>query len=264
MAKGMEFADPHKGQKLTVQTVAEDELEVVGHQRKARPAHVKNIISSIERIGFVVLMIVVERDGQYVIIDGQHRFQAAKKLGIKEFPVVVVPEELARRMMNLNIEKDLNIREKSYVSLSIYQDMLEETPDLAEDEDEVIDSIQQAHYVTLGLAYKKAARLAGSSFEAILKRCDTFMSSALRDAFDIREQRAARIIEANELIKSVTEKIKEMGAYHSFITAQIISYANPLKRKRGTAEYDETFEKLIEKLRKAEEKPESVLKEPVG
>lgn len=259
----MEFTDPHKGQKLAVQTVGEDDLEVVGHQRKARPAHVKNIVSSIERIGFVVPLIAVEQDGRYIIIDGQHRFQAAKSLGIKEFPVVVVPTEIARRMMNLNVEKDLNIREKSFVSLSIYRDMLEETPDLAEDEAEVVDSIQQAHYVTLGLAYQKAARLAGSQFEPLLKRCDTFMATALRDAYDTREQRAARVLEANDVIKSITEKIKEMGAYHTFITVQILSYANPLKRKRGAAEFDETFEKLIEKLRKAEEKPESVLKEKV-
>lgn len=264
MTNQMQFPDPHKGQNLAVQTVGEDELEVVAHQRKARPAHVKNIVASIERIGFVVPLIVVEQDGRYVIIDGQHRFQAGKTLGVKEFPVVVVPQELARRMMNLNVEKDLNIREKSSVSLSIYRDLLEDTPDLAEDEAEVVDSIQQAHYVTLGLAYQKAARLAGSSFEPVLKRCDTFMATPLRDAYDTREQRAARILEANDLIKSITEKIKEMGAYHQFITAQILSFANPLSRKRGSAEFDETFEKLIEKLRKAEEKPESVLKVAVG
>lgn len=50
-----------------------------------------------------------------MIIDGQHRFLAAKELGITDLPVILVPPELARKMMNLNIEKNPNIGEKSYV-----------------------------------------------------------------------------------------------------------------------------------------------------
>src|SRR5918992_5208143 len=123
MADQISFEDPHKGQDLTFRTVPAEQLEVIGYQRKARPAHVKNITASIERIGFLVPLVVVEEkkgdQARYVIIDGQHRFQAAKGLGVNEFPVVVVPTELAERMMNLNVEKDLNIREKSFVALSI-------------------------------------------------------------------------------------------------------------------------------------------------
>src|SRR5207244_659637 len=118
-----------------------------------------------------------KRDGQmhYVIIDGQHRFEAAKGLGIKEFPVIVAPPELARRMMNFNIEKDLNIREKSFISLSLYRDVMEETPDLAEDDPVLVDAIEHAHLITLGLAYEKSGRIAGSSYEPILKMSDSFL-----------------------------------------------------------------------------------------
>ena len=59
------------------------------------------------------------------MIDGQHRLQAAQEIGLKKLPVLVVPARLAPRMMNLNVEKDLNIREKAVVALGIYRAFLE-------------------------------------------------------------------------------------------------------------------------------------------
>jgi hypothetical protein len=47
-----------------------------------------------------------------------------------------------------------------------------------------------------------------------------------------------------------------MGAWHEFVSAQIVAYANPLKRARKPASFDETFEKLLDRLRKLETKPE--------
>lgn len=268
MPDDLGFKDPHKGKRLTFKTVPIAQLEVIGHQRKSRPAHLKNLSASIERIGFLVPLVVVEdtQDGKtrYVIIDGQHRFQAAKELGVNKFPVIVAPKELATRMMNLNIEKDLNIREKSFVALSILRHFLEANPKLSEDDEEVVDSIEHAHYLTLGLAYEKAARLAGSSFEPILKRCDSFLDQPLADAYETRQERAAKVLEANDLVKSISAKIKEMGRWHSFVTQQILSYANPLKRKRGAVEFDEAFDSLIKKLQTLKEAPEKALREPVG
>jgi ParB family chromosome partitioning protein len=221
-----------------------------------------------ERIGFVVPLIVVERDKdgakRYVVIDGQHRFAAGKSAGIERFPVIVVPPALAPKMMNFNVEKDLNIREKSSISLSLYREVVENQPDMKEDDSELVDSIEQAHYVTLGLAYEKAARLAGSSFEPVLKRCDGFLDEPVKEALGIREERAKKVLEAYQLVKSIGDKLKEKGAWHTYVGAQIMSYANPLKRKRGAVEFDEAFEKLIAKLKELEEHPEKVLKQPVG
>ena len=120
----LEFKDPHKKQALRVQTVRKGDLEVISHQRKPRPAHIKQLTASIERIGFVTPLVTVERDGKFVIIDGQHRFTAGTELGVKEFPVVVVPDKLARKMMSFNVEKDLNIKERCQIALSIYREFV--------------------------------------------------------------------------------------------------------------------------------------------
>ena len=253
------FEDPAKRQGLTFAMIPADKLEVIKHQRKASDTHVKRVIGSIEHIGFIAPLIVVPHDERFVIIDGQHRFLAAQQLEIAEFPAIVVPEELARRMLRLNIEKEPNIRERSAVALSIYRELVETAPDLGEEDAQVVDAVEQAHYVTLGLGYEESGRLAGSSFEPILKKCDGFIDAALEKAYLTRQERAAKVLEANALVKAISDALKETGAWHQFIGAQIISYANPLKRARKQTTFDSAWDKLLDKLHELEEKPERVL-----
>src|SRR6266571_8541390 len=263
MADRLDLKDPLKRQPLTITLARRGDLEVIGHQRKPRPAHLKTLSASIERMGFITPLVAVERDGKYVIIDGQHRFQAGVELGMKEFPVVVVPDQLARRMMSLNIEQSLNIRERSTIALAIYREMLEETPGRAEDHGEVEDAIETAHLLTLGLAYERSGRLAGSAFESILKKCDGFVDQPLKDAYELRQGRADKLLEAAKQVKAVEDALKATGAWHSMARYQIISYANPTKRARKPSDFDKTFDKFIAKLHELEESPEKVLREKV-
>jgi ParB-like nuclease domain len=256
------FKDPHRRQTVVLKTLPVDRLEVVGHQRKARPAHVQNLVGSIDRIGFIVPVVAIEEtDGdkpRYVVIDGQHRLQAAEELGIRKVPVLIVPRRLAPRMMNLNVEKDLNIREKAVVALGIYRAFLEAQPDLKENDDEVEESIERAYYVTLGLAYEGKGRLAGSAFEPLLKKCDHFLRRTLTNAFPAREERAARVLETNTLVQEVIAKAKEMGAFHQYFQYQLISHIDPFKRKRGRQNFDELFDKATAKLVKLNEEPDKI------
>lgn len=258
------FRDPHKRQTVTLKTLPIDRLEVVGHQRKPRPAHVEHLVSSIDRIGFIVPLVAIETNdkgrARHIVIDGQHRLQAAREVGIRRLPVLVVPDRLASRMMNLNVEKDLNIREKAAVSLGIYRSFLDSNPTLKENDDEIEDSIERAHYITLGLAYEKAGRLAGSAFEPLLKKCDFFLRKTLERASETREERAATVLEANSLVKDVIAQAKEMGAFHQYFQYQLISSIDPFRRKRGRQNFDELFDKAIGKLKKLTEDPERIRK----
>jgi len=264
MPDELTFKDPHKRQTITLRTVPADRLEVVEHQRKTRRTHVENLVSSIERIGFIVPVVAVEAGGdgspRYIVIDGQHRLAAAQEVGIRRLPVLVVPERLAPRMMNLNVEKDLNIREKATVSLGIYRAALDATPDLKENDPEIKDAIENAYYVTLGLAYEKGSRLAGSSFEPLLKKCDHFLRQALEKAYGVREQRAGVVLEASALIKAVIDKAKDLGVWHQYFQYQLISHIDPFKRKRGRQNFDELFDKAIATLTKLNEEPERIRK----
>jgi len=261
LEKELNFNDPYLNQDLKFKIVPIEDLTIVKHQRKPSSYHVKHLVSSIERVGFLVPLIVTEKKDGFMIIDGQHRFLAAKELGIREVPVIVVPEKIAQLMMNLNIEKELNIREKSYVALNIYRQYLENNPDILESDPEIIDSIEQVYYVTLGLSYEKQEKLSGSAFESVLKKCDLFLDEKLSSAIKIREKRAEKVLFAYNLVKEISQKIKELGKWHPYVYHQIISYANPYKRKRLPTEFDNLFDSIIENLQNAVKNPEIVLKE---
>jgi ParB family chromosome partitioning protein len=260
--EGLTFVEPHKKQGLTFMMLPTDRLQVITHQRKPSDTHVKKVTASIERIGFLAPVVVVppaDAGDPYLIVDGQHRFLAAQALGMKELPAVVVPFEVARKMLGLNVEKEPNIRERSSVALSIYRELVEVEPDLPEDDGQILDSIEQAHYVTLGIAYEQSGRLSGSSFEPILKKCDGFQDDPLSKTLPLRGERAAKVLEADKAVKEIAAALKETGAWHQFIGQQIIGYANPLKRTRKQASFDATFEKMLAKLEELKEKPEKVL-----
>jgi len=256
-----EYKEPIKGEKFVFTLLPVDSLEVISHQRKPSQYHVRHILQSLEKIGFTVPIMVVEgeKEGKYVIIDGQHRFLAAKKLELDKIPAIIVPKKMARLMMNFNIEKELNIREKSYVAIQLYEEILEKKPDVIETEPEITDAIEQAYYVTLGIAYRETEKLSGSSFESILKKCDLFLEMPLKEAFEIRKERAKKILEANQILRDTVQKIKDMGKFHPFLYSQILSYANPHKRERGFFEFDETFEKVIQALKEVNENPQIIL-----
>lgn len=256
------FQDPYHHQNLEFKIIPIEDLGVISHQRKPSTYHVKHLINSIERIGFIVPIIVVSKgEGKYTIIDGQHRFLAAKELGIRELPAIVVPEKLAQLMMNFNIEKELNIREKAYVAIAIYRQYLETNPEMLESDPEVIDAIEQAYYLTLGIAYEKAEKLSGSSFESILKKCDFFLDEKLSEALKIREARSEKVIQANNLAREIAQKLKEMDKWHPYIYQQIISWANPYKRKKLPTEFDDLFDNLIKNLEEASQNPSIILSE---
>jgi len=257
------FLDPQKGQTLVFKMVPVDKMKVVDYQRKPSTFHVMRLVSSIEKVGFLAPLIGVERDGSYLILDGQHRLLAAQKLGLKELPVILVPEEVVQLMMNLNIEKELNIRERSYVSLRVYEDFLKTGPQMLESEPQISEAIESIYFVTLGIGYENQERLRGKLFEGILKRCDFPLDQPLESAFKIRQERAQKILEANEIITETAQKLKEMERWHPFVYQQIMSYVNPIKKKREPQEFDEVFEKLFENLEEVRQNPEVILREKV-
>lgn len=261
--KTFNFKDPYLGNELEFLIVPIENLKVIPHQRKPSPYHIKHLIQSIKRVGFVVPVIAVKEDSDYLIIDGQHRFLAAKELDIKELPVIVVPKKLEDLMMNFNIEKELNIREKSFVALNIYREYLSKDPNLLETDPVLADSIENAYYVTLGLGYEKEEKLLGSGMESLLKKCDFFLDLPLKEALEKRKERSEKVIKANALIREIVQKLKELEKWHPFVWQQVISFANPYKRKRIGIEFDELFETLISNLQKAKENPNLVLEEKI-
>jgi hypothetical protein len=97
-----------------------------------------------------------------------------------------------------------------------------------------------------------------------LRKCDGFLDKPLSEAYEIRQGRAEKVLEAAKAVKAVEDALKSKGAWHSMVRYQIISYANPTKRARKQADFDKTFDKFIAKLGELAEHPEKVLREKVS
>ena len=259
---GLAFKDPAKGRKVTFAVLPIGKLETISHQRRASDPHVKRVVDSIERVGFLTPVVVIEGDDGdgWLVIDGQHRLLAARELGLRRLPAMIVPSDLGRRMLALNVEKEPNIKERSGVALSVYREIVERHPTMKENDAEVKESIHHAHYVTLGLAYAENGRLAGSLYEPILKKCDTYLRRSIGDSLPVREERGSKIVEAHKLVRAVATALKEHGVTHDFVNAQIISAANPIKRTRKQHPFDETFDKILTKLADLEKHPTKVFR----
>jgi len=253
--------EPLHGYAQEIALIPVSKRKVIEVQRKPSAPHVKRLRSSIKKIGFTIPLIVVRRGEENIIIDGQHRFLAAKELGIKELSAIIIPEKYAHNLMELNVEKQMSLRERAYVALNVYRMYLNENPSMKEDDGRIMDSIEYAYYVTLGVAYEKKPRVSGSPYEPLLKKVDGFLSKPLKDAVVERERRAEVIIETDDLTRDVVKKVKELGVEHEFLYNEVVSFCNPMKRKKKVSQsFDNIFSALQKNLKDLAQNPEKILR----
>lgn len=254
-----ELKDPLYGYTQELAMIPIDELKVIEIQRKPSQYHVKRLADSIRKIGFTTPMIAILKEGRPVVIDGQHRLLAAKELGIKELPCIIIPEKYAYDLMELNVEKQMSLREKAYVALNVYRMYLELDASIREDDGRIQDSIEYPYYVTLGVAYEKDQRLFGSAYESLLRRLDRFLSLPLTDAIKEREKKAQLVVEVDGVARVAVEKVKELGITHPFLHREVVSFCSPIGRKRKVEEtLDEAFLKLKRNLEELTAEPERI------
>ena len=88
MQKIGEIKEPLYGYTQEVVMVPIDKLEVIEIQRKPSQYHIKRLAESMRKVGFVAPLIVIRKEGKekLIIIDGQHRFLAARNMGIEQLP----------------------------------------------------------------------------------------------------------------------------------------------------------------------------------
>jgi ParB family chromosome partitioning protein len=249
--------DPVHGYEQEIIVALINELRVIEIQRKPSESHIKRLMESIRKIGFVVPVICVKRGEELIIIDGQHRFLAARRMGLERIPCILIPEKYANELMELNIEKTMSLKEKCYVALNVYRIFLDEEPELMENDTEIMDAIEYPYFITIGLAYEKYPKFFGSAYESIMKKVDVFLDSKLPEAYKIREKYANELLELDSITREVMKKVEELGITHPFLYKEIVSFCNPIKRKKIVEEpLEEVISKLRENLLALNENPE--------
>jgi ParB family chromosome partitioning protein len=251
--------EPLLGYNQQITVVPLEKLKVIEVQRKPSSFHVRRLAESIKKVGFITPLVAVRRNEECLVIDGQQRLLAARELGIKELPVLIIPERYSLNLMELNVEKQMSLREKAHVALNVYRAHLEGEAAMNENDPKILDSIEFPHYVTLGMGYERNPKLFGSAYEPILKKLDEFFAVPIAEAVKKREERARLILEADEIARRAVERVKELGIVHPFVYRVVVDFCNPIRKKREVKEsFEEVFGELKENLRELVQRPEKI------
>jgi len=202
-------------------------------QRDLSPAHMKRMVEVMKKLGRYTEPIVAVRSasGEYWTPNGNHRRAAAVKLGAETIPAIVIPDLLvAYQILALNTEKVHNLRDKALEVIRMYRGKLAENPRAAEKT--FAFEFERPHFATLGLIYEKKARFSGAVYAPLLSRVDKFLNDPLQDALEEREQRAAQVEQADELLNDLIARAKKRGLTHPYLKTYIVARCNPLTRAR--------------------------------
>ncbi len=244
------YIEPFGGRPVLLVALPIGKVEPTPYQRDMSETHVKRLMNVIEKIGcFLDPIIVIRQDGSYWTPNGNHRLQAMKKLGARSVTALLIPEAgLAFKILALNTEKAHNLREKSLEVIRMAR-ALGGTSD--EKESAFVFEFEEPPFLTLGLCYEQRPRFSGGAYQPILKRIDDFLDLTMAKALAEREKRAARLLELDEVVSSVANKLKERGLTSPYLKPFVVARVNPIRFSKATAfDFDEVMEKMLAAARR--------------
>ena len=243
------YRDPIGGHWQIFALLPIEKVQGTPYQRDLSKAHAERLFKVVKKIDrFIDPVVAVRADDLYWTPNGNHRRYVLEKLKADFVPAIVIPEaEVAFQILALNTEKAHNLKEKSLEVIRMYRGLIERGE--KRDEEAFTFQFEEPYFITLGLLYEKFPRFAGGAFSPILRRVDRFLKSSLKSAYKTREERAARLEEADTLLKGIVDKLKRRGINHPFVKNFVLSRCNPLGRARKTLPgFDQAMARLIAAL----------------
>jgi ParB family chromosome partitioning protein len=226
-----------------------EQVKPTPYQRDLSKAHTERLKKAIARLKRFVDPVVVVRagKGEYWTPNGNHRRAALEKLKAAFVPAIVIPEpELAFQILALNTEKAHNLKEKSLEVIRMYRGL--KGGQGGREEAGFAFEFEEAYFITLGLLYERRPRFAGGAFSPILRRVDGFLREPLRNAYGEREERAAKVEAADDLLAKRVAELKKRGVNHPYVKSFVLARCNPLSRARKTLP---SFDTALERLSRA-------------
>jgi ParB family chromosome partitioning protein len=244
------YVEPFGGKPVLFVALPLDRVEPTPYQRDMSEAHVKRLMNVIEKIGcFLDPIIAIRRDGAYWTPNGNHRLQAMKKLGAKSIMALLIPEtSLAFKILALNTEKAHNLREKSLEVIRMARALGETT---GEKESAFTFEFEEAPFLTLGTCYEHRPRFSGGAYQPVLRRIDEFLELPMAKALAERAKRAARLLELDDAVVEVANKLKERGLTSPYLKPFVVARINPIRfSKAASFDFDEVLAKMLASARR--------------
>ncbi|MBX3467928.1 MAG: ParB N-terminal domain-containing protein [Planctomycetes bacterium] len=241
------YREPFGGHSVLLVALPIDKVEPTPYQRDVSAPHVKRLARSIEKVGrFLDPVIAVRHDGRYWVPNGGHRLAALKEAGGTSITALLVPErEVAHKILALNTEKAHNLKEKALEVLRLERALAaagDPRPEAAFDLE-----LEEGALVTIGAAYERRPRLSGSSYNAILRRVDALLDRPLPEALALREGWATKVLEADDRVSAVVERLKARGLRSPYLRQFVVARLNPLGKFAG-ADAPDTVDGALDAL----------------
>jgi ParB family chromosome partitioning protein len=244
------YRDPVGGKALMLTALPIEKVEPTPYQRDPSDPHVKRLMGVLEKIGmFLDPIIVIRHDDAYWTPNGNHRLQALKKLGHRTVIALLVPDaNVAFKILALNTEKAHNLREKSLETIRMAR-ALAGTSDAHEET--YAFEFEQAPFLTLGVGYESRPRLSGGAYQSILRKTDTFLDLPMAKALKERERRGKRVLELDDEVNAIVEKLKKKGLTSPYLRAFVVARVNYTRfSKAALIDFDEAFDKITASAKK--------------
>ena len=238
------YRDPLGATLVLLVALPIDRVEPTPYQRDPSDAHVKRLMTVIEKVGrFLDPIVVIRHDGNYWTPNGNHRLQAMRKLGAKSIVGLLVPEpEVAFKILALNTEKAHNVKEKSLETIRMARALAEQK---AGQEVDYAFEFEQAPYLTLGAAYEQRRSLSGGAYHPVLRRIDEFLEEPMPKALRERERRAAKVLKLDDAVTKVVAGLKSRGLTSPYLKPFVVARVNPIRFSKSTQfDFDEVIDKM--------------------
>ena len=232
------YRDPYAGSPLLLASLPLGAVEATPFQRDLSRTHADRLATAIGSSGlFLDPIIAIPGKDLFWSPNGRHRIAAAKQLGQRAITALLTDDPaLAYRILALNTEKAHNLRDRALEVIRMARSLAKEAP--RSKESEHATSFESPAFLTLGAAYEKRDRFAGSAYNSMLRRVDRFMDTALPAALRQREQWAVRLMDIDDRVGVHVKTLQDKGMKSPYLRQVVVARCNPVRwipSKRGEA-----------------------------
>jgi ParB family chromosome partitioning protein len=235
------YSDPLGRQPVLVAILPIDSVEPTPFQRDLSQVHHRKLAGVLDRTGmFLDPIIAVTAPGEkgFWTPNGMHRLMAMRRLGARAITALVIPKrEIAWQILALNTEKAHNLRDKALEVIRIYRNLAEESP--GEAEKAFSYYLEEASLATMGLCYEKNPRFSGGVYNPFVRRLTEFSEEPLSRAMKQHEKRAAMLLELDERVVEVVQKLKAKGFTSPYLKTFVVARSNPLRFMKEPPELED-------------------------
>ena len=204
-------------------------VDATPFQRDLSRTHAQRLADAIGASGLFLdpVIAIPTREG-FWSPNGRHRLAAAKQLGLRAITALLTDDPgLAYRILALNTEKAHNLRDRALEVIRMARSLAKAEPRSKESEHAV--SFESPAFLTLGAAYEKRDRFAGSAYNSMLRRIDRFMDTALPAALRQREQWAVRVLDIDDRVAAHVKTLQEHGMKSPYLRQVVVARCNPVR-----------------------------------